>query len=166
MCKLVYLSIGTNLGDRLANLERALAALDAARIQVLHRSSIYETEPRDLPHQPWFLNLAAACQTRLFPMQLLHVLQRLERELGRVRLTGAPPKGPRLIDIDILLYGSAVIDSPRLQIPHPRLLERRFVLEPLLELAPNLRHPVTQKPLSTYSPAVSSQRLSLFQTRS
>ena len=131
----VYLSLGTNLGDREANLR---AALD--RLGVLRVSPIYETEPTDLPGQPWFLNLAAEADTPLFPRQLLARTQRIERELGRVRTV---PKGPRTIDIDILLFGDTVIHTTELEIPHPRMAGRRFVLHPLADLAPGLRHPVT-----------------------
>jgi len=97
-----------------------------------------------------------ACETRLFPLQLLTALLRIEREIGRVRRL---PRGPRVIDIDILLVGSAVIDTPQLTIPHPRMLERRFVLEPLLEIAPELLHPVTRRPLRDYLSQVKSQKL-------
>ena len=158
--KRVYLSLGTNLGDRSANLRNTVVALETERIHVTATSSLYETEPQDLHDQPWFLNQVAACETMLFPMQLLSLLERLERQLGRVRMPGARPKGPRLIDLDILLYGSSIIESPRLQVPHPRMLERRFVLQPLAEIAPDLRHPRTGKPLASYLPLVSSQRIS------
>ena len=106
--KLVHLSIGTNLGDRPANLRNAFTALEAERIHITARSSLYETEPQDFHNQPWFLNAVVACETKLFPMQLMSLLQRLERELGRVRLPAARPRGPRLIDLDILLYGASV----------------------------------------------------------
>ncbi len=96
--------------------------------------------------QPWFLNMVVECETPLFPLQLLKVLQRIEREVGRVR-EGVARKGPRVIDIDILLFGNAVMDTPQLTIPHLRMTERRFVLEPLLEIAPELRHPVTKQAL-------------------
>jgi len=87
-------------------------------------------------------------ETRYFPIQLLSLLQRIERELGRMRSREAVPKGPRTIDIDILLYGKTVLDAPQLTIPHPRMSERRFVLEPLMEIAPDLRHPVTGRSFS------------------
>ena len=138
--KLVYLSIGSNLGDREAALREAVAALGPAGVRVLRVSSVYETEPVDVPGQPWFLNIAVEAETDLFAKQLLARTQSIEREMGRVRTR---PKGPRTIDIDILLYGTAVIESPDLTIPHPRMANRRFVLEPLAELAPDLRHPVT-----------------------
>jgi 2-amino-4-hydroxy-6-hydroxymethyldihydropteridine diphosphokinase len=135
--KTVYLSLGSNIGDREANLEAAIERLTPVR-----RSSIYETEPVDYLNQRWFLNLVIEIETGLFPMQLLSWTQRIERELGRVR---GVPKGPRTLDIDILLYGDAVVRTPKLEIPHPRIAERRFVLAPLAELAPELRHPVTKR---------------------
>jgi 2-amino-4-hydroxy-6-hydroxymethyldihydropteridine diphosphokinase len=138
--KTVYLSLGSNLGDREGNLRAALDRLKPERV-----SRIYETEPMDLRAQPNFLNLAAELKTPLMPMQLLAHTQRIERELGRVRTV---PKGPRTIDIDILFYGSSVIRSAKLDVPHPRLHERRFVLAPLAELAPDLRHPVTHQTVS------------------
>lgn len=155
--KTAYLSLGSNLGDRKENLKRALTAIEAESIRIFARSSFYETEPRDVLEQPWFLNVAVGCETTYFPMQLLAVLQRVERELGRVRGAGTIAKGPRLIDIDILLYGDVVMDSPKVTIPHPRMLERRFVLEPLLEIAPDLRDPVTKNPLLVFLRKISGQ---------
>jgi 2-amino-4-hydroxy-6-hydroxymethyldihydropteridine diphosphokinase len=140
--KIVYLALGSNLGDRSGNLARAIERLSSDDLRVVRVSSVWETEPRDLPNQPWFLNQVIEIETNLFPRQLLQRLHRIERELGRVRTT---PKGPRLIDIDILLFGRAVVNAPDLEIPHPRMTERRFVLEPLAELVPDLRHPVTRR---------------------
>ena len=157
--KLVYLSLGSNLGDREACLDRALHALESRGIRITARSSLYETEPQDVADQPWFLNLVVACEAPYFPMQLLSIVQAIERELGRVRGPGAMRRSPRPIDIDILLFANAVIDTPQLTIPHPRMLERRFVLEPLLELAPNLKLPASSKPLKSYLQAVLSQRI-------
>lgn len=138
----VYFSLGSNLGDREAYLRRALDALGVAGGRVLRVSSIRETEPVDVREQPKFLNLVAEAETDLFPKQLLARTQQIERELGRARTL---PKGPRTIDIDILLYGNLVMDTPELTIPHPRMAERLFVLEPLAELAPELRHPATHR---------------------
>ncbi len=157
--KTVYLSLGSNLGDRQANLQRALEKLEQERIHIVARSSIYETEPRDLPTQPWFLNMAVACETRCFPLQLLSVLQFIERELGRVRGARAVPKGPRIIDLDILLFGNIAMNTPQLAIPHPHMLERRFVLEPLIEIAPHLKHPETKQPLSGYLHQLAAQKI-------
>jgi len=140
--KKVYLGLGSNLGDRAAMLREAVRALESPRLHVVRVSPVYETEPMDVPGQHWFLNLVVEAETDLFPLQLLHRTSKLEAQLGRKRLA---PKGPRSIDIDILLFGNAVMDTPSLQIPHPRFRERRFVLAPLADLAPDLRDPVTRK---------------------
>ena len=142
--KTAYLSLGSNIGDRERNLRRAIERLESQGVRVVRRSSLYETEPRDLRGQPWFLNAVVEVETSLFPVQLLARIHKIERELGRKRTI---PKGPRIIDIDILLYGRFLIDTAELQIPHPRMTERRFVLEPLAELAPDLRHPLTGQSL-------------------
>ncbi len=103
---------------------------------------MYETAPQELLDQPSFLNAVVEVETDLFPLQLLACVRNIEREMGRRRVT---PKGPRNIDIDILFYGRSVIQSPELETPHPRIHQRRFVLEPLLEIAPEFRHPVNGK---------------------
>jgi 2-amino-4-hydroxy-6-hydroxymethyldihydropteridine diphosphokinase len=143
--KLIYLSLGSNLGDRAANLERAMEALPGAGVRVLRRSRTYETEPVDLLEQPWFLNCAIEAETSLAPRELLENLQGIERELGSRKLV---PRGPRIVDLDVLFYGSEVIHEPGTEIPHPRLAQRRFVLVPLDEIAPQLRHPVLGKTVS------------------
>jgi 2-amino-4-hydroxy-6-hydroxymethyldihydropteridine diphosphokinase len=135
--KTAYLSLGSNVGDREANLRAALERLQPSRI-----SPIYETEPVDYADQAWFLNVAAEVQTDRMPRQFLALTQQFERELGRVR---AIAKGPRTIDIDILLFGSTVMQTKELEIPHPRMAERRFVLRPLTDIAPDVRHPVTHR---------------------
>ena len=140
--KRIYLSLGSNIGDREGNLRKAVERLASLDVRVLRTSRIYATEPLDYKNQAWFLNQVVEAETALFPMQLLTRIGRVERELGRVR---AVPKGPRTIDIDILFYAAAVVETARLEIPHPRIAERRFVLEPLAELAPDLRHPVTHR---------------------
>jgi 2-amino-4-hydroxy-6-hydroxymethyldihydropteridine diphosphokinase len=137
--KLIYLSLGSNLGDRAANLERAIAALPEAGVRVLRRSSLYETEPVDFLAQPWFLNCVVEAETSLMPRQLLHALQAIERKFGRKKRI---VRGPRVIDLDILFYGASVIRTQEIEVPHPRMHKRRFVLAPLAELAPGLRHPV------------------------
>lgn len=139
--KTIYLSLGSNLGDRAANLRAAIDRLGAPDLRLLRTSPIYETEPMENTNQGWFLNLVVEAETKLFPLQLLARTQKIERALGRVR---GVPKGPRTIDIDILLYAAAVVHTGKLEIPHPRLAERRFVLAPLHDLAPELRHPVTR----------------------
>jgi len=135
----VYLSLGSNLGDRAKNLQDAMAALRNAGVQVVRISSLYETEPVDYLDQPWFLNCAVEAQTELAALDLLRALRAIETQMGSKKLIA---KGPRLIDIDILLYGNEVIDTPELQVPHPRMHLRRFVLEPLAEIAPIAQHPV------------------------
>jgi 2-amino-4-hydroxy-6-hydroxymethyldihydropteridine diphosphokinase len=141
--KTVYLSLGSNIGDREQMLQSALDLLHGRDLAIRRLSPVYETEPVDFKQQRAFLNLVAEAETEFFPMMLLSRVQKIERELGR-RRTG-PPKGPRTIDIDILLYGAARLQSARLEIPHPRMHERRFVLAPMVELAPDLRHPVLRR---------------------
>jgi len=152
--KTVYLALGSNLGDRRANLSAARDHLASVDLTITRASAIYETEPRDLVQQPWFLNQVIEVETSLFPRQLLARAQKIERDMGRKRIQ---PKGPRVIDIDILLFGEAVIHTPDLEIPHPRMLERRFVLDPLAELAPDLRHPVTGRSMREALGAVMNQ---------
>jgi len=137
--KTIYLSLGSNIGDRHSHLQAAIERL-AEHVRVLRISPIYETEPVDYTDQRWFLNLVVEAETTLFPLQLLARIQKIERALGRVR---GIPKGPRTIDIDVLFHGHTIMRTPTLEIPHPRVAERRFVLAPLADLAPHLRHPVT-----------------------
>jgi 2-amino-4-hydroxy-6-hydroxymethyldihydropteridine diphosphokinase len=152
--KTVYLSLGSNVGGREGHLQAALDALHAPDLAVRRVSPVYETEPVDVREQPWFLNLVVEAETSLFPMQLLARVAKVERKLGRRR---SVPKGPRTIDIDILLYGSAVVRTPALEIPHPRMHERRFVLAPLADLAPELRHPVTRRTVREMLQATAGQ---------
>ena len=155
--KTVFLSLGANLGEREQTIERAIEALQQAEVRLLVRSSLYETEPQDVKDQPWFLNLVVKCETQLFPHQLLALTQKVESDLGRV--PGAIRRGPRTIDVDILLFGNSIVETPQLTIPHPRMLERRFVLEPLVEIAPDLRHPATKEPFKKYLAAAKNQQL-------
>ena len=134
----VYLSLGSNLGDRGKNLRTAIRALAEAHLQVTRVSSFYETEPVDLHEQPWFVNCVVQGETEVAPLDLLRALERIESHMGSEKLV---PKGPRLIDLDILLYGDDTIDTLELQVPHPRMLQRKFVLVPLAEIAPTLKHP-------------------------
>jgi 2-amino-4-hydroxy-6-hydroxymethyldihydropteridine diphosphokinase len=138
---IVYLALGTNLGDRLANLKQAISAL-TPQLDVKAKSQVYETPPWGVEEQPKFLNQVIKANTYLDPEPLLKHLKRLEVALGRQE---SFPNGPRLIDMDILFYDDLVVDKPSLVIPHPRLHERGFVLLPLLEIAPNLVHPVSKK---------------------
>jgi 2-amino-4-hydroxy-6-hydroxymethyldihydropteridine diphosphokinase len=134
----IYLSLGSNLGDREKNLHAALSAFPQSTIRTRRVSSFYETEPVDFTDQPWFLNCVVEAETNLPAAELLGVLRDIESRLGSKKEFA---KGPRLLDIDILLYGTETIDLPALQVPHPRMTQRRFVLAPLAELAPQLRHP-------------------------
>jgi len=140
--KQVYLSLGSNRGDRVANLRRATEELGKAGVEVQRVSSLYKTEPVDFGPQAWFLNCAVEALTKLMPMQLLKAVKAVERALGRrPRIS----KGPRPIDIDILLYENVVVRTTALTIPHERMNERRFVLIPLRELVPAARHPVSRR---------------------
>lgn len=140
--KTIYLSLGSNVGERERNIARAVEALPAHGIRLARLSSLYVTEPVDFPMQGWFLNCVAEAQTDLLPLQLLHAIRRIEMSLGRKQLVRS---GPRVIDLDILLFGSASVRAPDLEIPHPRMAERRFVLVPLHELAPALHHTALHK---------------------
>jgi 2-amino-4-hydroxy-6-hydroxymethyldihydropteridine diphosphokinase len=137
-----YLSIGSNIGDRLENLRQACRRLESSGLRLRALSSVYETEPVDVLEQDWFLNCAVAIETTLGPLELLDKVHDIERDLGRRREI---PKGPRTIDIDILLYGDATFRGESLTLPHPRMLARRFVLEPLREIAPAFRVPPADK---------------------
>jgi 2-amino-4-hydroxy-6-hydroxymethyldihydropteridine diphosphokinase len=136
-----YLSLGSNLGDRTANLNAAITALGELGT-VVATSSYYETEPVKFAAQPWFLNCAVRLRTQKMPKQLLSAILELEKEMGRRRIQ---KNGPRLIDIDILLFGNSVIDTKTLAVPHPEMHQRRFVLEPLAEIAPEIWHPVFER---------------------
>jgi 2-amino-4-hydroxy-6-hydroxymethyldihydropteridine diphosphokinase len=136
-----YVALGANLGDRERTIRAALAELGRAPgVRVTGVSSLTDTEPVGYLDQPRFLNGAAALDTTLGPRELLDLLLAVERRFGRDR-AGAVPQGPRPLDLDLLLYESAEIDEPGLRLPHPRLHERRFVLEPLVELDPSLKVP-------------------------
>lgn len=141
MRHLVYLSLGSNVGDRESHLRDAIARLEE-RGRVISLSSFYETEPVDFTDQAWFLNCAVALETADDPEQLITELLRIEQQMGRRR---TQKKGPRVIDIDILLFDNTIIDSSELTVPHPAMHERRFVLEPLAEIAPATVHPVLKK---------------------
>jgi 2-amino-4-hydroxy-6-hydroxymethyldihydropteridine diphosphokinase len=141
MLKRAYLSLGSNVGDREANLREAIARLEEIG-HVVAVSSFYETEPVEFTAQDWFLNCAVLLETEEMPAQLMKSLISLEQAMGRRRLQ---PKGPRNIDIDILLYGDSVVRTKGLTIPHPGMPERRFVLQPLAEIGPDVRHPVLKK---------------------
>jgi 2-amino-4-hydroxy-6-hydroxymethyldihydropteridine diphosphokinase len=134
----VFLSLGSNIGDRAANLNAAIEALPSAGVQVRKVSAFYETEPVDYLQQDWFLNCVVKGETQLPAGTLLPKLREIEMRMGSKK---AIAKGPRILDIDILLYGDETIATPELQVPHPRMTQRRFVLVPLAEIAPNVAHP-------------------------
>jgi len=140
--RLVYIAMGSNVGDRAATLARAVEEMSRAGLRVLRRSSLYATQPVGGPPQAWFLNAVVEAETDWMPLRLLHALQAIERSLGRRRMV---IRGPRTLDLDVLFYGGSVIRSRELEVPHPRLPQRRFVLAPLAELAPALSHPLLHK---------------------
>jgi 2-amino-4-hydroxy-6-hydroxymethyldihydropteridine diphosphokinase len=145
--KTVYLSLGSNMGDRAQNIVRAIEALGTHGVRVTRQSSLYETEPIDVRGTGWFLNCVVEAETDLMPRQLMNALLAIERSLGRRRAPVAEgaPKESRTIDMDILFFGSAVVNAPDLEIPHPRMAERRFVLVPFAEIAPGAEHPVLKQ---------------------
>jgi 2-amino-4-hydroxy-6-hydroxymethyldihydropteridine diphosphokinase len=152
MATLAYLSLGSNIGDREGNLREAARQLEAlGRVAAI--SSFYETEPVEFTEQPWFLNCTVALETALMPQELMTAILGIEKAMGRQRVQ---KKGPRMIDIDILLFESAVLDSAEVTIPHPAMHERRFVLEPLAEIAPEARHPVLNKTIHELRDALPS----------
>lgn len=137
-----YISIGSNMGDRAANLRQAMALLDKNVGKIVKKSHVYETQPWGEPNQESFLNQVVMANTTLDPRDLLEQITKIERELGRVRKL---KWGPRTIDIDILFYGKRLIRDKGLEIPHPELHKRAFVLVPLMEIAPELEHPLFNK---------------------
>jgi 2-amino-4-hydroxy-6-hydroxymethyldihydropteridine diphosphokinase len=141
MPTLVYLSLGSNVGDREVYLRDAISRLESAG-KVVAVSSFYETEPVEVTDQAWFLNCALALETAQTPEELMASLLQIEQKMGRQR---TQKKGPRTIDLDILLFGDTKITSNQLTIPHPAMQDRRFVLEPLAEIAENIQHPVLKK---------------------
>ena len=138
-----YIALGSNVGDRVQNLRTALDHMKKSKgLKVFQVSSFYRTEPMGYEDQDWFINAAAECSTSLLPLQLMYLLQSIEEKMER----HTPFKwGPRSIDLDILFFGNRIIDEPELTVPHPLLEQRRFVLEPLAELAPDFVHPFGKK---------------------
>ena len=141
MKKTVYLSLGSNVGNRQANLEQAITQL-ANLGAVVRRSAFYETEPMEVTDQPWFLNCAVELETELMPKQFIAAVLDVERSMGRKR---TKKKGPRTIDIDVILFGKSIVEMKGLTVPHPAMHLRRFVLEPMVEIAPEVRHPVFKR---------------------
>jgi len=152
--KIAYLSLGSNIGDRERLLQDALRLLHTPDLRVVRISPVYQTEPQDVKAQPWFLNLVVEAETELFPRQLLARVQQIEKQLGRKRLAA---KGPRTIDIDILLYDGLVYADAAVTVPHPEMEKRRFVLVPLRDIAPDLVHPVSGRTIEELAAACSGQ---------
>jgi 2-amino-4-hydroxy-6-hydroxymethyldihydropteridine diphosphokinase len=151
----IYLSLGSNMGDRVRNIARAVEALAAHGVRVVRQSLLYETEPVDMQSKSWFLNCVIEVETDLAPQPLMQALLEIERSLGRNRAiapnqAGASrsPKESRTIDIDILFFGATIVSMPDLEIPHPRMSDRRFVLVPFAEIAPDARHPILKKTIA------------------
>jgi 2-amino-4-hydroxy-6-hydroxymethyldihydropteridine diphosphokinase len=160
--QIVYLTLGSNLGNRTSNLRRAIESLPPT-VTVLAESPVYETLPWGVTDQPNFLNMALKGETRLVPLELLKRLKQLESELGRVP---SVRYGPRLIDIDILFYADLVLEAPELTLPHPRLHERAFVLVPLNDIASGLRHPRLGKTVGEMLSAVDTTGVKLYESAS
>lgn len=134
----VYTALGSNVGDRAKNLGEAIRLIGESGVRVLKSASMYETEPLGYVDQDWFLNSVVEAETELTAAELLHKLRAIEVRMGSKKTF---VNGPRLIDLDILLYGDETISQNELQVPHPRMLQRKFVLVPLAEIAPDLKHP-------------------------
>lgn len=161
---IAYLSIGSNLGDKIFNCRRALEELAAdGTVRVQARSPLYRTEPVDYTAQDWFINQVVRVETELAPSALLDRLQEVQRRLGRTE--PAVRFGPRLIDLDILLYDRLVLDGPRLSLPHPRMHRRRFVLKPLCDIDPELVHPVLGRDIRTLLAELGADRQEVVEYR-
>ncbi len=141
----VYIALGSNLGDRKDNLQKAMEAISEFA-QIEQKSTIIETEPEGYKEQNFFLNMVITIQTNLTASELIEKLQEVEKKMGRVRKI---KNGPRTIDLDILFYNKEAIKTPNLEIPHPRMHKRAFVLNPMNELAPELIHPILKKSINT-----------------
>ncbi|MDQ2856166.1 MAG: 2-amino-4-hydroxy-6-hydroxymethyldihydropteridine diphosphokinase [Acidobacteriota bacterium] len=140
-----YVGLGSNLGDRAGNLLLAVRAMMESGLEIVRLSSVYDTEPVGTFAQPAFLNMVAELRGDELPSQLMETLLKIEQAMGRTRDV---PRGPRLIDLDLLLCGDSIVTTPVLMLPHPRLHQRRFVLEPLAELSPELVHPTIEKTIN------------------
>ena len=139
-----YVALGSNIGDREANIKKALAFL-TEKMKIVNTSSLYETKPMYLEEQGWFLNCVAKVESDITLRELLGFLKSVEKKLGRKTVAR---NGPRIIDLDILFYGNQIVNENDLQIPHPKIAERAFVLVPLAEIAPNFIHPIYKKTIA------------------
>ncbi len=151
----VHIGVGSNLGDRQGNCLRAIRLIEEGGLRVVRRSSMYETEPWGVKDQPMFINMALEAETDLGARDLLALLKDIEKRMGRA---GTERYGPRVIDLDILLFGSLVLKEGGLQIPHPRMHEREFVLGPLAEIAPNEVHPVLRRTVGELRDALAAKQ--------
>ena len=154
-----YVALGSNLGDKEANLRKALELLEERGVEIVKTSTFISTEPYGVTDQPQFLNGVCEVRTSLEPLELLHTLLDIEQEMGRVRLRHW---GERNIDLDLLLYEDVVMDTPELKLPHPDMQNRDFVLLPLAEIAPELVHPILQKSIEELSNLYISKRAVIF----
>ena len=154
-----YVALGSNLGDKEANLRKALELLQERGVEIVKTSTFISTEPYGVTDQPQFLNGVCEVRTSLVPLALLHTLLEIEQEMGRVRLRHW---GERNIDLDLLLYEDVVMDTPELKLPHPDMQNRDFVLLPLAEIAPELVHPILQKSIEELSNLYISKRAVIF----
>lgn len=151
-----FLSLGSNLNNRERNIEEALDLLEGQGLRKIQVSSLYETQPVEFQPQPWFLNLVVEVEAELEPESLLKLIKNIEQKMGR---KPGIPKGPRLIDIDILLADDLVVKTSALEIPHPRMQERKFVLRPLAEICPHFIHPVLKETIEALLAKTSDQSL-------
>ncbi len=144
---IVFLGLGSNVGDRLENLKKVIKELKkSSRIEIIKVSSVYETEPWEVENQNWFLNLVLKVESKLPPLKLLDFLEETEKRLGR---KSKSDNSPRTVDIDILFYNDWIFHTPQLVVPHPLLHKRRFVLVPLTEIEPELEHPLLHRDVKT-----------------
>jgi 2-amino-4-hydroxy-6-hydroxymethyldihydropteridine diphosphokinase len=160
MTHIIYISLGSNLGDRPTNLRNAIINI-SPNVKVVTQSSVYETEPWGYSDQPSFLNQIIKANTDLAPFDLLAFIKEIEVSMGRQETFRF---GPRLIDLDILFYDDLVLGTPKLSIPHPRIIERSFVLIPLAEIAPDLYHPIFGKTIQQLTTGVDSSSIEVFQS--
>ena len=154
----VYFGLGTNLGDKEHNLRLAVRKIEERVGKVVSLSAFYATAPWGFSSEHTFLNAAACVETLLPPLSVLHLTQEIEREIGRTHKSVGGVYSDRVIDIDLLLYGDQVLDTPELKLPHPLMHERRFVMEPLAEIAPDVMHPVLNKTMQELYRTLVSQK--------